>query len=322
MKQQELCYVRKPGLFTTIQDSGRYGFQRQGISPAGAMDPYALALANMLVGNEASSAVLEITITGPTLLFKQDTVAAVTGADVEPILNGNRIAMWKSFAIEKGDELRFKGARSGMRAYLGVQGGFAGEGRMSSHETYVRANIGGVNGRELQRGDTIFCYGGKQAAVPPGTALHEDLIPGYPNKQVLRVLAGPEEDAFTEEALTTFYQSLFTVTNEADRMGLRLKGARLAHARPADILSDAATFGTVQVAAEGQPIILMADRQTTGGYTRIANVISVDLSKAAQVRPGQQVSFRKVTLRDAHELMRKERKLMRSLATRLADQQT
>ncbi|MFZ4453415.1 5-oxoprolinase subunit C family protein [Salibacterium aidingense] len=313
MTEKALCRVKKPGLFTTIQDAGRTGWQKKGIPPAGVMDEYAFKMANFLVGNEGQEAVLEITMLGPVLRFTQAAVMAVTGGDLQPLLNNKKTEMWHSFLVKEGDELSFAGVKSGARAYIAVQGGFAGNEVLGSKSTYTKAGIGGMEGRALQA-DDILTGLSPSSELKRCAWLESTLIPSYRQKTLLRVTEGPEADAFSRDGLYTFYTRSFRVANESDRMGCRLQGPPVAHVKQADILSDAVDFGTIQVAADGCPMILMADRQTTGGYTRIASVIQVDLPKAAQLLPGHEVTFQKVSVARAHYLLEEQRKQFASIA--------
>ncbi|SDI26575.1 biotin-dependent carboxylase uncharacterized domain-containing protein [Alteribacillus persepolensis] len=313
MTMEALCYVEKPGMLTTIQDLGRFGYQSQGIPPAGVMDYYSFTIANMLTGNHLREAVLEITMTGPTLHFLRDATLAITGADLQPYKNKEQVSMWKSFNVQKGDKLSFKGPKQGARAYLSAAGGIQGDEVLNSKSTYIKAGFGGMEGRPLKKGDYVS-FTVPSNPVTSGKGIHVDLMPSYADQQVLRVVDGPEHSSFSKDGLEHFYYAAYTVTNESDRMGIRLKGPDVTQNDSADILSDAVTFGTIQVASDGQPMILMADRQTTGGYTRIANVITVDLPKAAQLLPGQEVVFKKVTIEEAHRFLLQERKQFASLA--------
>ncbi|SFP29921.1 biotin-dependent carboxyltransferase family protein [Salibacterium halotolerans] len=311
--ETQVCIVKKAGLFTTIQDVGRRGWQKKGIPPAGVMDPYAFQIANLLVGNEGYEAVLEVTMLGPVLQFTNPAVTAVTGADLQPALNGSPVDNWHSFSVGEGDVLSFAGTKKGARAYIAVQGGWDGDNILGSRSTYVKAGIGGMNGRPLEKGDRLSARRRgpvQKRSSRPASAL----IPEYGGEKVLRVLEGPEASAFTEESLHAFYHSRFTVSNESDRMGCRVEEATLIHRESADILSDAVDTGTIQAASDGRPVILMADRQTTGGYTRPASVIQADLPKAAQLLPGQKIRFEKVTLAHAHTLWREQQKQLASLA--------
>ncbi|SFE90554.1 5-oxoprolinase subunit C family protein [Alteribacillus iranensis] len=312
MEINTLCSVEKPGMFTTIQDAGRIGYQSKGIPTSGVMDAYAFKCANVLVKNEGTEAVLEMTLTGPVLHFHRNALIALTGADMKPKLNGVQRRMWKSFYVKKGDTLTFRGAAKGARTYMAVHGGVYADEILNSKSTYVKAMIGGLKGRALQKGDLLFREEKKEERPTP-IALHPSLIPSYSDHVNIRVITGPEAQHFTKESLDRFFTSSFQVTNQADRMGIRLQGPMLRHTNGADIISDAVSFGTIQVAADGQPMILMADRQTTGGYTRIAHVITTDLSKVAQLLPSQTLCFQKVDIQKAHQEILEEKKLFKQM---------
>ncbi|MGY4691197.1 5-oxoprolinase subunit C family protein [Salibacterium sp. K-3] len=313
MNGSEVCLVKKPGLFTTIQDAGRPGWQRKGIPPAGVMDEYAFQTANILAGNQGKEAVLEVTMLGPVLQFTQAAVIALTGADLQPSLNNKPVEGWRSFRVREGDELSFAGVKSGARTYIAIQGGFDGDERLGSRSTFVKAGMGGMKGRALEKGDRLST----PASVPPlkrCSRLSAPLIPEYSGETVLRVTEGPEASAFTEEARYALYHSSFTISNASDRMGCRMEEAVLSHHGSADILSEAVDTGSIQAAADGRPMILMADRQTTGGYTRPASVIQADLPKVAQLLPGQQVMFEKIPLQQAHDLLKEQQRRIAALA--------
>lgn len=307
--------VLKPGLLTTVQDLGRIGFQHTGMVVAGAMDAFSLQVANCLVGNRRGEAGLEMTVIGPELKALDDIVVALCGADLGPTVDGVPAPLWKSFVLERGSVLRFRGALSGMRAYLAVAGGICGENVMGSKSTYVRAKIGGIKGRPLRRGDVLERGEGGAASRRIGRSLSADWIPGWNRKEEVRVILGPQEEAFTPKGIRTFLGSEYQVTAQSDRMGIRLRGPEIEHRESADILSDAVSMGAVQVPADGQPIVLMADRQTTGGYAKIAAVISVDLPKLAQLPPGGHVSFREVGIEEAQELAVRQECFLHKLET-------
>ncbi|GAA5347002.1 5-oxoprolinase subunit C family protein [Planifilum fimeticola] len=294
--------VLQPGLLTTVQDLGRTGFQHTGMVVAGAMDAFSLQVANCLVGNRRGEAGLEMTMTGPELKALDDIVIALCGADLGPTVDGVPAPLWKSFVLERGSVLRFRGASSGVRAYLAVAGGLCAEDVMGSKSTYVRAGIGGMRGRPLRRGDILERGDGGAVLHRSGRSLSADQIPRWNKEDEVRVILGPQEDAFTPKGIRTFLGSKYQVTPQSDRMGIRLRGPEIEHRESADILSDAVSMGAVQVPADGQPIVLMADRQTTGGYAKIAAVISVDLPKMAQFPPGGLVSFREIGIKAAQEL--------------------
>jgi biotin-dependent carboxylase-like uncharacterized protein len=321
--------VHKAGLLTTVQDRGRYGYQRYGMPVSGAMDVFSLELANLLVGNDPGDACLEATISGPELEFTGATWITITGADMDPHLNGRTIPMNTAVDIRPGDRLVFKGLRSGCRSYIAFAGGIAVPPVMGSRSTYLRAGVGGFQGRalmpgdELPPGDTIwlpsgagFPLNGADPLSPPGhfstgsarrkprlIKLPEGLIPGYKHEQTIRVISGPEAHYFEIAGLRSFLVTEYTVTAQSDRMGYRLSGKPIEHREGmTNIISAGISLGTVQVPGDGQPIILMADRQTSGGYARIANVITVDLTLLAQMRPGDIIRFRETTLGQARKL--------------------
>ncbi len=305
--------VLKPGLLTTVQDLGRHGYQQFGLSPSGAMDEYALQVANILVGNDRAEAALEMTIMGTSFKMHEDLVVAFTGGDLQPHIDNVPAFMWKSCHVKAGQQISFRQPIDGARLYMSVAGGFALPEVMGSKSTALRIGIGGLDGRELQKGDVLKVNGGKDH-VRGKRKLIPSATPHYEKNTTVRVIVGPQEDAFTEESLDTFFSEVYKVTHQSDRMGYGLEGAKLKHKIGADILSDAIAPGSIQVPGDGKPIILMADRQTTGGYTKIANIISVDLPRVAQVPPGGTVSFERVSVEKAQELARKQEKFLTQLA--------
>ncbi|MBU8907547.1 biotin-dependent carboxyltransferase family protein [Desertibacillus haloalkaliphilus] len=297
--KQEVCEVQSPGLLTTVQDLGRFGYQQYGIVTAGAMDSYALQVGNLLVGNEREEAGLEVTVMGPKLNWLTDAVIAITGANLSPMIDGREVPMWKSIWVRKGQRLSFGKPVDGARAYVTIAGGVDVPEVVSSKSTYLKASLGGFFGRELQRGDIISRTSPTVEINHVGKTIHSDLVPKYAETEAIRVILGPDEASFSRDGLDTFLGSTYTVSPQADRMGYRLSGPKIDHVVGADLLSDAIVPGTIQVPANGQPIVLLADRQTTGGYTRIATVISVDLPYISQLLPGQQVRFQTVSVEQA-----------------------
>jgi len=294
--------VLSPGMMTTVQDLGRFGCQRLGISPAGAMDAYSLRLANLLVGNAAGEACLEITLLGPRLEFTAPTVFALTGADLSPALNGLAVEMWATVPVERGDVLSFGGARSGCRTYLACRGGFLIPPVMGSKSTLTRATLGGLDGGPLKAGDELPIAPSPERR-PSGRA------PSAYRRQfgqsvIARMILGPQDECFTRETFRLLLGSSFTVNRNSDRMGLRLSGPRLRHRGSADIVSDAVVAGAVQVPGDGNPIILTADRPTTGGYPKIGVVITPDVDLLGQAKPGDEVRFTAVSLEQAHQVYR------------------
>ncbi|QXE01462.1 biotin-dependent carboxyltransferase family protein [Terribacillus sp. DMT04] len=301
-----LFQVIKPGLLTTFQDLGRTGYQEYGVVVAGAMDDYSLQIANLLVGNQRNEAALEVTMMGPTLKVLKDTVISICGGNLSPRVNGIPVPMWKSIAVKEGQLIEFGQPLEGIRSYISVAGGFDLPVVMGSKSTFLKAKLGGMNGRALEKEDMLCGF--EQAQSVAGRSLHYDAIPVYKKEVTVRVILGPHQDAFTKEALDTFLSSAYEITPQSDRMGYRLNGPELKHKTSADIISEAIPLGGIQVPANGQPIILMADRQTTGGYTRIATVIAADMPKLAQAAPGSVVRFEAVSVDEAQALyLRKEK---------------
>lgn len=308
-----LIKIIRGGMLTTVQDMGRYGYQRYGVTVSGAIDSWSLKVANILIGNEENCAGLEITMLGPQIEFCRDTCFSICGGDLSPLLDGEKLPMWEGVRVRKGQMLSFGGRISGCRSYLAVSGGIDVPEVMGSRSTFLRGSIGGHEGRPLKEGD-VLCGGEAK-----GAAGLMRLRPGYRpafggSQRELRVIMGPQEHHFTEEALKLFLSGIYTVTINSDRMGIRLDGDILQHKHGADILSEAVSSGSIQVPAHGRPIILLGESQTTGGYAKIAAVITADLSYVAQCIPGDKVFFSPVTLEVARRLlMEREKSLHRGL---------
>ncbi|MFD0712012.1 biotin-dependent carboxyltransferase family protein [Paenibacillus sp. GCM10027626] len=321
--------VKRPGLLTTVQDLGRYGAQKYGVIVSGAVDRLALRLANLLVGNEENAACLEMTIIGPEIVLEQPVLIAICGADLSPTLDGNPLPRWKTIAAPGGSVLKFGKPQEGCRAYLAVGGGLDVAAEMNSRSTYLRAQIGGFQGRALQEGDRIPLGSASErtarlqrlltgAAAADSLAVSrwsvaQELIPAYSPQPVLHVTAGQEYELFDQESQYRFFHEPFTVLAQSDRMGYRLQGSGLQLAEPKEMLSSAVTFGTVQVPPDGNPIVLMADHQTTGGYPKIAQVISTDLPLLAQVNLGGKVGFQLLDLREAQQRALAQQAALRTL---------
>ncbi|MEI2416250.1 biotin-dependent carboxyltransferase family protein [Orrella sp. JC864] len=320
--------VLKPGMLSTFQDLGRYGSQHLGIPVAGAMDPVAHRLANLLVGNETDHATLEITLAGPLLCFESPCCIALTGAELGATLNGRPLPLNRPAAVRAGDLLAFGARGSGTRAYLAVRGGWLLDGMMGSDSTYLRSGFGGFRGRALAKGDCVPLRRparlddaamqalhqalwqqriylpaalGVGSARPAGQAI-EPARPGAGARRRVRVLPGMQWEDFSQASRQAFLSEPFRITPQSERMGYRLKGPTLALAQPSQLLSEAISFGTIQVPAGGDPIVLMADRQTTGGYPKIAQVAQVDLPVLAQLGPGDTIEFEAIALARAQQL--------------------
>lgn len=301
--------ILSPGPLTTVQDSGRFGALGKGFSPGGAMDMDAMTVANLLVGNAPGVGVLEMTMLGITARFDCESTIALTGADMSARLNDRPIARYASVAVHPGDVLTMGAASRGMRAYLAVTGGFDLPLVMGSVSTNLKCALGGFQGRKLKTGDELPLNQSGAPFLPRQVSPPED----YPDCISLRVLLGPQDDAFTQKGIDTFLGCEYTVTDKADRMGIRLSGEIIESKNGVDILSDGIAAGSVQIPASGTPIIMMADRQTTGGYAKIATVISADLSRAAQARPGTRIRFVRVTEAEAIRLRRDAEKKRKQL---------
>lgn len=322
--------VRLPGLQTTVQDLGRAGYQKYGVVVGGAADSYALRIGNALIGNEEGAAVLEMTLSGAALHFERETLIAVTGGDLSPSLDGVPLPMWRPVLVSEGAELRFGIAKSGCRAYLAAAGGFDVPPVMGGRGTYLRAGIGGFKGRELRADDVLplgepgeiaqrlaeqlawksAASGRKPFASVSRYADNRYIALGSTTLTV-RAMRGPEFEAFEAASRQSWFNQPFEATPQSDRMGCRLIGPALQLKRPLEMLSEAVAPGTVQVPPDGNPILLLADRQTAGGYPRIAQIAAVDLPVAAQLRPGQRISFCEITVQEAEILYRRREEQIR-----------
>jgi antagonist of KipI len=292
------------GMLTTVQDLGRVGAQRYGVPVSGAMDRWSLRAANRMVGNPDGAAALEMTFVGPALRFLDGAVVALTGADLGPLLDGHPVATWRSVEVAPGSVLSFAGARDGMRSYLAVAGGIDVPEVLGSRSTFVRSALGGFQGRALRAGDHVAAGTVDLRTAGRVRRLPRRLVPAYGHDHTLRVVMGPQDGAFSADGVRTFLSGAFTLGLQSDRVGCRLLGPRIEHLDGPDIVSDGTAFGSVQVAGDGLPIVLMADRGTTGGYAKIATVASVDLPRLAQAAPGDRVRFSRVSVEQAQALLR------------------
>ena len=291
--------VHKPGLCTTIQDIGRIGYQQFGIPVSGVMDEFAFTVANYLVESDKNNVVLEIPFLGPTLEFDFDVTIAITGGEIQAKINNQDVKMWESINVKKGDNLSFGSLKSGMRAYLAFSAEIDVPVIMGSKSTLLKSKLGGFEGRQLKMGDIINFKNVK--VLSKKNTLDKKYIPTYSHNQNIRIVLGPQDDYFEESSIKTMLENKYQVTKDADRMGMRLAGEVIKHKDKADIISDAAVFGSIQVPGNGQPIILLADRQTTGGYTKIATVIKADLPKLAQMLPNDTIEFSLVNIEEAQK---------------------
>lgn len=296
------------GLYTTVQDLGRNGYQNSGFHVCGAMDRRAFLIANMLLDNHENEAVLEFTMMGPTIQFTSNTVIAITGGNFAPVLNGKPVPMYQAVNAYENDILEFKFAVDGNWGYVAFLGGLDIPKEMGSRSTDIKCGIGGYRGRKIEKGDQIeFGYGRKYLNHFSARKLEQ---PSYAaDITEIRVVMGPQDDYFTEKGINTFLSSEYKLTSECDRMGYRLEGEYIEHNEMgADIISDGIAFGSIQVPAHGKPIVMLADRQTTGGYTKIATVVSADIPKLVQCKFNKKVKFTAISVEAAQELYLEELK--------------
>ena len=299
------------GLLSTVQDGGRNGYQQFGVPVSGVMDTYAYRLGNYLVGNSNKEAVIEVTLMGFVVEFLEDSIIAITGGDLTPTLNGKPIEMMKTVPVFSGDRLSFQKVKSGCRGYLAIAGGIDVPEVMGSRSTYLPGAFGGHKGRALKKGDELL-IGSKNRKLKE--LMNRSLLEYTMDYSsiVLRIVPGPQEEAFSVESIQNFYSGEYRVTMDCDRMAYRLEGKKIVHKDKAEIISDAIAMGAVQIPGNGQPIVMMADRQTVGGYPKIGNVIAADLPKLAQAKPGDVIRFQKVSIAEAEEaLLKMEKELIK-----------
>jgi len=284
--------IISPGPLTTLQDRGRFGFGRYGVAPSGAVDAFSLRVGNRLVGNREDDAGLEMTFAGPVLTALNEVAIAVTGAHMQPRINGSPVPMWRTLVMGKGDRLSFEGIRSGFRAYLAAGGGIGGEKVLGSRSTNLGAGFGGISGRPVMKGDILFVHDPQGHLKTEGRALPPQSIPAHPQNVKLRVISGPHQDHFDPEMLSAFLKASWDVTEKVDRTGYRLKGTAIKEKAGLEtsIISEGVIAGAVQIPGDGQPIIILRET-VTGGYRKIATVITADLHRLGQLRPGNKVEF-------------------------------
>jgi antagonist of KipI len=313
--------VIKAGLLDTIQDMGRNHYGSWGINPGGSMDPYASQVANMLVGNCNTEAVLEIHFPGPQILFEQNAMIAITGADFSPMLNDEPVPLWQPIVMRKNTVLHFPKLKWGARCYLSIHGGFCIDQWLNSYSTNLKAGAGGLGGRQLKKGDSlspresVIYFAGllrkdKNSRILPWRA---DTHKTYRFLNEIFVIKGNEWDQLNQSAQDSFLKNNFIIHPSSDRMGYQLKGVEVSMEHKFDLISSAVNFGTLQALPNGQLIILMADHQTTGGYPRLAHVISSHLPKLAQLRTSECMQFTITDLQHAEELLGEQQKELQIL---------
>ncbi len=293
--------VVNPGIYTALQDLGRPGYMKYGIPASGVADRFSAHVANLLAGNKPEAAVLETTLFRLELLALENLAIAVTGGDLSPAVDKTPFPMWQAVSIQKGNQISFRGRKRGFRAFMAVRGGFAGPRYLGSRSVFSR----GLMGNALKSGEILEAENFAVRA-PHNAPLPLNLIPDFSSRPILRVILGPQQDRFSSKGLATFLSSEYTVSPQSDRMGYRLEGPRIEHVQGADIISEAIARGAVQVPGDGLPIIMLWDAQVSGGYTKIANVITADHDLLGQTMPGETVRFRDVTLEEARAALRRQ----------------
>lgn len=305
------------GALSTFQDLGRTRYLQYGFSACGAMDSRSAAIANLLVGNAGNDCVLEMTMLGITAVFTSDAVIALTGADMSPTIDGEEIPMYTAVKINAGSTLRCMAAKNGSRTYLSVAGGYELDYVMGSFSTNLKCSLGGFGGRKLKNGDEIKL---KDKSGCTAIFAGRKSVPEKFSSKVITVrsVLGPQEDYFTKKGIETFLSMPYTVSQDSDRMGIRLNGRAIEAKDKYDIISDGITLGSVQIPPSGEPIVMMSDRQTTGGYAKIATVISVDIPRLAQAVTGTRVFFTQIDIKDAQKLYVQQKKELLDLEKTLS----
>ncbi|WP_058306664.1 5-oxoprolinase subunit C family protein [Gracilibacillus massiliensis] len=303
--------VIEEGLYTTIQDKGRTGYQSYGFSVSGAMDEFASVMANLLVGNDPEEALIEMSFIGPTIKFHKTTIIAITGADMSANLNDQPIPLGKPISINEGDVLQFRTAKTGLYSYIAVKGGIDVDAVLGSRSTIARAKVDGFLGRKLIIGDTIQL----NMSFTTHSLSNWRLNPSFFDymvqpSQTVRYIKGPQYDWFDHQS---FELTDWSTSTQSNRMGYRLKGPTIQRKNQQQLLTEATTFGSIQIPANGQPIVLMADGQPTGGYPKIGQVAKVDLGKLSQIRPSQSFRFQQISVDEAIELLHERLKLYRQI---------
>ena len=300
--------VLEPGALTTVQDLGRYGFSQFGVPPSGALDTFSFRVANLLVGNGGDEACLEIALMGLKLKALREVVIAITGGDLSPTLNGDSLEMWRTHLLVEGDVIAFKRVRKGCRSYLAIGRGFSLPQIMGSKSTYLSGKFGGLEGRSLRKGDILHIPDLPISLDKIGLRFPDEWIFPIQKEALLRTIPGPQDSHFTKRGFEIFSSEPYRVTPRCDRMGIRLDGPGIERRSDVEesIISEGLIAGAIQVPGDGRPMIILTEL-VTGGYTKIATVISVDLPRVAQLKPGDCVRFEPVSITEAHLLLRQQR---------------
>jgi antagonist of KipI len=300
--------VRAPGLLTTVQDLGREGFGPLGVSPSGAADAVSLRLGNRLVGNVEGAAALEMTLLGGTFVFPTGAVIALAGSDFGPTLDGGPVPMWASLEVHAGQTLAFGPTRSGARCYLCVRGGISVPLFLRSASTHLLSGLGGLAGRALRK-DDVLQIGPSTNSYRPRKLVCQ-IMEMLETRGALRVTPGPQSESFSDSSRHLFYTSRYRVSEESNRMGIRLEGPAIRENSGGEMVTEGVSLGAVQITAGGKPIILFVEQQTTGGYGKIANVISADLHRLGQLRPRDEIRFELLNWDTARSLLLEQERLL------------
>lgn len=295
--------VVKPGFQSSIQDLGRFGYSHLGISISGAADSIALRIGNLLVENDQNAAAIEMTLTGGDFLFEDDALIAITGSNFKPQLDNTSVPLWTTMQIKSGQTLSFSNSLEEARCYLCIKGGLSVPSVLNSSSTHLLTSLGGYQGRSLRNGDVLqFNKSGNQVDL---YKIDNDLIKQLYHKREIFVTHGTQLKYFTKETINIFSSSIYTVREDSNRMGLRLNGSKIERQIKEDIITEGVSLGAIQISHDAQPIILFVEHQTTGGYPKIANVISADFHRIGQLKPRDEIRFSFVSIEEAYKL-RKE----------------
>ena len=305
MEKIETLEILSPGILTTVQDIGRFGFGRYGVASSGAVDTFSLRVGNILVKNHENEACLETTLFGLKIRIITDTAIAITGADFNPHINDDKpLKMWRTHVLKNGDIISFRGLKSGCRSYLAIQGGISVPAVMESKSTNLPSSFGGLEGRPLKKGDIIYSGGKGGNIAYKERSFPIEWEPQYGKEWTLRIIFGPQDDQFSEKSKNVFIKSVYNVSPKADRTGIRLTGTVVERMpeKGESIISEGVISGAIQIPGDGQPIIILGET-VTGGYRKIATVISADLPLLGQLKPGDEVRFKQVSLDEAYKAL-------------------
>jgi len=293
--------VIKPGFQSTVQDRGRFGFSHYGISISGTADSISYKIGNLLVGNNCGEAAIEMTLVGGEFLFEEDAIISITGSDFQPKIENKIVPMWQTLKIKSDEIISFSNTLSGARSYICIKGGINVQQILGSRSTHLLTSLGGLNGRKLLKGDRLPIEKLTNEEIQ-SYKVSKQIIALLNSKNIIRVTTAPQTNYFSKDVIEKFTSNKYVVSEEANRMGLRLIGKKLEREIMEEIITEGITLGAIQISNDGMPIILFVEHQTTGGYPKIANVISADMHKIGQLRPRDEINFQFVSIEQAHKL--------------------